>query len=125
VLLRQHAEGSCGRGAAVGAYGVVVEIAMTANFYVRGMLANLVTLAILLACLFILAGTLTYWQAWIFLAVFAVSSQALGILVVAVTTLLIVLSVARCIALAFQIRASIRRFRVTSVRAAASCDASW
>jgi protein-S-isoprenylcysteine O-methyltransferase Ste14 len=52
---------------------------MTANFYVRGMLANLVTLAILLACLFIPAGTLSYWQAWIFIAVFGVSSQVLGI----------------------------------------------
>jgi len=50
-----------------------------ANFYIRGILANLVTLAILLACLFIPAGTLSYWQAWIFLAVFAVSSQTLGV----------------------------------------------
>jgi protein-S-isoprenylcysteine O-methyltransferase Ste14 len=49
------------------------------NFYIRGILANLVTLGILLACLFIPAGTLSYWQAWVFLAVFAVSSQALGI----------------------------------------------
>jgi protein-S-isoprenylcysteine O-methyltransferase Ste14 len=50
-----------------------------ANFYVRGILANLITLAILLACLFIPAGTLNYWQAWAFVAVFQVSSQALGI----------------------------------------------
>jgi len=49
------------------------------NFYIRGILANLLTLAILLACLFIPAGTLSYWQAWVFLAVFAASSQALGI----------------------------------------------
>jgi protein-S-isoprenylcysteine O-methyltransferase Ste14 len=49
------------------------------NFYIRGILANLVTFAILLACLFIPAGTLSYWQAWVFLAVFAASSQALGI----------------------------------------------
>ena len=49
------------------------------NFYVRGILANLLTFAILLACLFIPAGTLSYWQAWVFLAVFAASSQALGI----------------------------------------------
>jgi protein-S-isoprenylcysteine O-methyltransferase Ste14 len=49
------------------------------NFYIRGVLANLVTLAILLACLFIPAGTLNYWQAWVFEAVFGVSSQALGI----------------------------------------------
>ena len=40
------------------------------NFYVRGVLANLVTLAILLACLFIPAGTLDYWQAWAFVAGF-------------------------------------------------------
>ena len=52
---------------------------MKLNFFVRGLLANLVTLAILLACLFIPAGTLSYWQAWVFLAVFTVSSQALGI----------------------------------------------
>jgi protein-S-isoprenylcysteine O-methyltransferase Ste14 len=48
------------------------------NFYIRGILANLLTFAILLAFLFIPAGTLSYWQAWVFLAVFAVSSQALG-----------------------------------------------
>lgn len=48
------------------------------NFYIRGIFANLLTFAILLACLFIPAGTLSYWQAWVFLAVFAVSSQALG-----------------------------------------------
>jgi hypothetical protein len=35
------------------------------NFYVRGVLANLTTFAILLACLFIPAGTLNYWQAWL------------------------------------------------------------
>jgi protein-S-isoprenylcysteine O-methyltransferase Ste14 len=49
------------------------------NFYVRGVLANLLTLAILLACLFIPAGTLNYWQAWVFVVVFEVSAQALGI----------------------------------------------
>lgn len=49
------------------------------NFYIRGVLANLVTLAILLVCLFIPADTLNYWQAWVFVAVFGVSSQALGI----------------------------------------------
>src|SRR5262249_24637298 len=49
------------------------------TFYVRGILANLVTLAVLLACLFIPAGTLNYWQAWVFVAVFGVSAQALGI----------------------------------------------
>ena len=49
------------------------------NFYVRGTLANLVTLVVLLACLFIPAGTLNYWQAWVFVAVFQGSAQALGI----------------------------------------------
>ena len=49
------------------------------NFYVRGVLANLVTLLILLACMFIPAGTLNYWQAWVFVAVFEVTAQALGI----------------------------------------------
>jgi len=57
----------------------MVEIGKMENFYIRGILANLLTFAILLACLFIPAGTLSYWQAWVFLAVFAVSSQALGI----------------------------------------------
>jgi hypothetical protein len=33
----------------------------------------------LLACLFIPAGTLNYWQAWVFVAVFGGSAQALGI----------------------------------------------
>src|SRR5215471_11511383 len=49
------------------------------NFYIRGILANLLTFAILLACLFIPAGTFSYWQGWVFLTVFGVSSQALGI----------------------------------------------
>src|SRR6478672_11442392 len=49
------------------------------NFYVRGVLANLITLSILLACMFIPAGTLDYWQAWVFVAVFGLSSQAMGI----------------------------------------------
>jgi protein-S-isoprenylcysteine O-methyltransferase Ste14 len=50
-----------------------------ANFYVRGVLANLITLAILLGCMFIPAGTFNYWEAWVFAAVFEVSAQALGI----------------------------------------------
>jgi Phospholipid methyltransferase len=33
----------------------------------------------LLACLFIPAGTLNYWQAWVFVAVFGGSAQALGL----------------------------------------------
>src|SRR5579862_9683332 len=49
------------------------------NLYVRGLLANLITLAILLVCLFVPAGTLNYWQAWIFAAVFEACAQALGI----------------------------------------------
>jgi protein-S-isoprenylcysteine O-methyltransferase Ste14 len=49
------------------------------NLYVRGILANLVTLAIVFACLFIPAGTFNYWQAWVFVAVFEVSAQTLGI----------------------------------------------
>ena len=49
------------------------------NFNFRGVLANLITLAILLACLIIPAGTLDYWQAWVFVTVFGVSAQALGI----------------------------------------------
>jgi len=52
---------------------------MATNFCIRGILANLVTLAILLVCLFIPAGTLNYWQAWVFVIVFGASAQALGI----------------------------------------------
>src|SRR5262245_4774563 len=52
---------------------------MSANFYIRGILANLVTLAILMVCLFIPAGTLSYWQAWVFVIVFGASAQAVGI----------------------------------------------
>src|SRR5262245_904800 len=58
---------------------VAVKTKTMANFYIRGVLANLVTFAILLACLFAPAGTWNYWQAWAFVAVFGVSSQALGI----------------------------------------------
>jgi protein-S-isoprenylcysteine O-methyltransferase Ste14 len=49
------------------------------SYYTRGILANLMTLAILLACLFIPAGTLSYWQAWGFVVVFEISAQTLGI----------------------------------------------
>src|SRR5262249_59670298 len=49
------------------------------NFYVRGVLANLMTLAILCASSFIPAGTVNYWQAWVFVAVFGLCAQALGI----------------------------------------------
>ena len=49
------------------------------NFYVRGILANVVSLAIVLVCLFVPAGTFNYWQAWVFVAVFEGSAQALGI----------------------------------------------
>jgi protein-S-isoprenylcysteine O-methyltransferase Ste14 len=52
---------------------------MMKNFYVRGILANLLTVAILLACVFVPAGTLDYWQAWLFVIVFQVAAQALGI----------------------------------------------
>ena len=54
---------------------MVVETGILGNFYVRGILANLVTFAILLTCLFLPAGTLNYWQAWGFVLAFAASSQ--------------------------------------------------
>ena len=57
----------------------VMQTRPMAHFYLRGILANLITLTILLACLFIPAGTIDYWQAWVFVAVFGVSSQALGV----------------------------------------------
>ena len=49
------------------------------KFYIRGIAANLVALALIMACLFIPAGTFRYWQAWVFLVVFEICSQALGI----------------------------------------------
>jgi protein-S-isoprenylcysteine O-methyltransferase Ste14 len=55
------------------------ETDIMSNFYGRGILANLVTLTVLLACLFIPAGTLNNWQAWVFVAVFEGFAQALGI----------------------------------------------
>jgi protein-S-isoprenylcysteine O-methyltransferase Ste14 len=52
---------------------------MTRNFYIRGILANAVSLGILVACMFIPAGTLDYWQAWVFVLVFGLSAQGVGI----------------------------------------------
>jgi protein-S-isoprenylcysteine O-methyltransferase Ste14 len=49
------------------------------KFYVRGILANLATLAVFFACLFIPAGTLNYWRAWVFVTVFLGAAQALGV----------------------------------------------
>jgi protein-S-isoprenylcysteine O-methyltransferase Ste14 len=49
------------------------------NFYVRGIASNLIFLLLLCACIFLPAGTLSYWQGWVFLVVFEVSAQAYGI----------------------------------------------
>ncbi len=48
-------------------------------FIVRGIVSNLFFALILLACLFLPAGTWNYWQGWVFLAVFELCSQAFGI----------------------------------------------
>jgi protein-S-isoprenylcysteine O-methyltransferase Ste14 len=49
------------------------------KFILKGIVANVVTGALFLACLFIPAGTIHYWQAWVFFIVFEVSGQALGV----------------------------------------------
>jgi protein-S-isoprenylcysteine O-methyltransferase Ste14 len=49
------------------------------KFIIKGIVANVVTGALFLACLFIPAGTIHYWQAWVFFIVFEVSGQALGL----------------------------------------------
>ena len=49
------------------------------NFSVRAVALNAVTLLVLGACLFLPAGTLNYWQAWVFLVVFELSAQSYGI----------------------------------------------
>jgi len=49
------------------------------HFYIGDIAANLVFALFLAACLFLSAGTFNYWQAWVFLAVFEVCSQAFGV----------------------------------------------
>jgi protein-S-isoprenylcysteine O-methyltransferase Ste14 len=49
------------------------------NFYVRGMVMNIITALAILACVFLAAGTFNYWQGWVFFAVFEIASQAFGI----------------------------------------------
>ncbi len=48
------------------------------KFILKGIVANVVAGALFLACLFIPAGTIHYWQAWVFFIVFEVSGQGLG-----------------------------------------------
>jgi protein-S-isoprenylcysteine O-methyltransferase Ste14 len=45
----------------------------------RSFAISLVGLVVLAALLFVPAGTLNYWQAWVFIIVFAVATQAIGI----------------------------------------------
>ena len=49
------------------------------SLYVRGILSTLVGAIVMMACLFLPAGALNYWQAWVFFVVFEISSQAMGI----------------------------------------------
>ena len=49
------------------------------NFYIRGIASNLVALLLIVACLFLPAGTWNYWQAWVFIVVFELSAQSYGI----------------------------------------------
>jgi protein-S-isoprenylcysteine O-methyltransferase Ste14 len=48
------------------------------NFYVRGMVMNIITALAILACVFPTAGTFDYWRGWVFFAVFEIASQAFG-----------------------------------------------
>jgi len=46
---------------------------------VRGIVSNLFFALILVACLFLPAGAWSYWQGWVFLAVFELCTQAFGV----------------------------------------------
>ncbi len=48
------------------------------KFILRGIFSNIVAAVLFLACIFIPAGTVHYWQAWAFFAAFEVSAQGLG-----------------------------------------------
>jgi protein-S-isoprenylcysteine O-methyltransferase Ste14 len=49
------------------------------NFYVKGIIANLIVLLVTMACIFLSAGTWNYWQGWVFIVVFEVVAQSYGI----------------------------------------------
>ena len=49
------------------------------SLYIQGILSTLIGAIVMMACLFLPAGTLNYWQAWVFFVVFEISSQAIGI----------------------------------------------
>jgi len=49
------------------------------RFIIKGIAANVVAGALFLACMLIPAGTVHYWQAWAFFAVFEAACQGLGI----------------------------------------------
>ncbi len=48
-------------------------------FIARGIISNLFSALIIVACLFLPAGTWSYWQGWVFLVAFELCSQALGV----------------------------------------------
>lgn len=49
------------------------------NLWVKGIVTNITGVTALLICLFLPAGTLDYWQAWVFLGVVLACSLVLGI----------------------------------------------
>ncbi len=49
------------------------------KFVVQGIAGNLATAALFLACIFIPAGTVHYWQAWAFFAAFEAAAQSIGV----------------------------------------------
>ncbi len=49
------------------------------RFIVKGIVANVVSGAVFLGCILISAGTVHYWQAWVFFLAFEAAAQGLGI----------------------------------------------
>ena len=49
------------------------------NFYVRGMVMNIVGALAILTCVFLPVGTFNDWQGWVFFAVFEIASQVFWI----------------------------------------------
>jgi protein-S-isoprenylcysteine O-methyltransferase Ste14 len=49
------------------------------NLYIRGIVMNVVGIALMLVCLFLPAGTLDYWQGWALFGVFMGGSLVVGL----------------------------------------------
>lgn len=49
------------------------------KFIIKGLAANVVAGALFLSCILVSAGTVHYWQAWVFFIVFELACQGLGV----------------------------------------------